>query len=180
MVKRKCVFLDRDGVINIPEFRGGRSFAPRTFSAFQIYQDACEACKVLKESGYFIVVITNQPDVGNGLVDKAEVDKMHDYLLSLGLVDDIFACYHSQSDNCMCRKPNPGMILAAVEKYNIDLNESFVIGDRKSDIDAAHLAKCRSIFIDHDYLEEKPVFQDATFSDLKSSAFYILNLKDRI
>ena len=174
MVKRKCVFLDRDGVINVPIFKDGRSFAPILFDDFEIYPSAYDACQMLKKAGYLIVVITNQPDVGNGKASKSEIERMNQYLKSEELVDDIFICYHSQDEQCVCRKPKAGMIFQALEKYSIDLGASFLVGDRKSDIEVAVSVNCKSIFIDHDYDEVKPVAQNITLKSLKEAAEYIL------
>ena len=110
---RPAVFLDRDGVIVVPEFRDGRSFAPRRLEDFRLYPEAAASLKKLKQAGFLLAVVTNQPDVGNGLVDRSEVDAMHEIITRELPVDAIKACFHRQIDNCDCRTPQPGMILEA-------------------------------------------------------------------
>ena len=108
---RPAIFLDRDGVLVIPEFRDGRSYAPRKLLDFRIYSGAAESAGRLKDAGYTLVVVTNQPDVGNGLVDRSVVEEMHQKLRASVPVDAVEVCYHTTADNCDCRKPKPGMLL---------------------------------------------------------------------
>lgn len=95
---------------------------------------AHELVKKYKQAGYKIVVVTNQPDVGNGFVAQSEVELMHTTLLGELQIDLIKACYYSQRDNCTCRKPATGMFEEAASELNIDLCASIMIGDRASDI----------------------------------------------
>ena len=116
-----------------------------------------DGCARLKAAGYLLVVVTNQPDVGRGTQTRAEVDAMHDKLLSaLPIIDRIEVCFHAGSEHgepCLCRKPQPGMLLAAAAALQIDLRRSYLIGDRWRDIDCARAAGCRAIFIDRGYDE---------------------------
>lgn len=152
----RAVFLDRDGVLVIPEFRDGRSFAPRRLGDLAIYPDAPASLARLKVAGFRLVVVTNQPDVGNGLVPRSEVEAMHDVLRSRLPIDAIQACYHTRDDGCICRKPKPGMLLAAAREYDIDVTRSFMVGDRASDIAAGVMAGCSTVFIDLGYTSEPP------------------------
>ena len=77
---RPAVFLDRDGVIVVPEFRDGRSFAPRRLEDFRLYPDAAASLQKLKQAGFLLAVVTNQPDVGDGLIAHSEVDAMHEIM----------------------------------------------------------------------------------------------------
>jgi D-glycero-D-manno-heptose 1,7-bisphosphate phosphatase len=77
---RPAVFLDRDGVIVIPEFRDQRSFAPRRLEDFRLYPEAAASLQRLKRAGFVLAVVTNQPDVGNGVTARAEVDAMHEIM----------------------------------------------------------------------------------------------------
>ena len=143
MVK-PCVFLDRDGVINIPEFRDGRSYAPKQLIDFNYFPDTKAALVKLKTAGFLTVIITNQPDVGNNLTPRTVVEAMHQKMRDELPIDHIEVCYHSQKDQCDCRKPKPGMLLNADKKFNIDFKKSYLIGDRSSDIEAGkklHLLK---------------------------------------
>lgn len=170
----RAIFLDRDGVLVIPEFRDGRSFAPRTLEDFRIYPDAAESAQRLKEAGFRLVVVTNQPDVGNGLVDRSVVEKMHEKLRAAIPVDAIEVCYHTRADNCDCRKPKPGMLLRAAERMGLDCARSVMVGDRWSDVEAAKAAGCKSIFIDLNYRDERPEQPDFVVSSLAQAADVIL------
>jgi D-glycero-D-manno-heptose 1,7-bisphosphate phosphatase len=169
-----AVFLDRDGVLTIPQFRDGRSFAPRRLADFQLYEEAGRSLAALKETGFRLVVVTNQPDVGNGLVDRAVVEAMHRRLTELLPVDAIEVCYHRQSDYCECRKPKPGMLRRAAERLGLDCPSSFMIGDRASDVEAGRRAGCRTIFIDLGYVDEHPAAPDFVVSSIGEAAQLIV------
>jgi len=175
---RPAVFLDRDGVVVVPEFRDGRSFAPRTLEAFRLYPDAREALVRLRDAGYLLVIVTNQPDIGAGLVALDTVERMHDILRTELPVDRIELCPHSQSEACACRKPKPGMLLSAAEACAIDLPNSFMVGDRASDVEAGLAAGCRTVFIDLDYTSElKSTRSDAVARSVSGAADMILEMK---
>ena len=151
-----AVFLDRDGVLVIPEFRDGRSFAPTRLDDYAFYPDAPAALSRLKAAGFKLVVVTNQPDVGKGLITEDVVTEMHDRLRKAMPVDAIKACFHPQSAGCECRKPKPGMLIEAATELQIDLTQSFMVGDRESDVEAGNAAGCRTVFIDLEYCEQRP------------------------
>ena len=156
-VEQRAVFLDRDGVLNRPLVRDGRPYPPLTVTDFQLYDDVAEGCARLKTAGFLLIVVTNQPDVGRGTQTRAKVDAMHEKLLSaLPMLDRIEVCFHGGREHgepCACRKPQPGMLLAAAAALRIDLRRSYLIGDRWRDIDCAQAAGCRAIFIDRSYRE---------------------------
>lgn len=162
-VGRRAVFLDRDGVLVVPEFRGGRSYAPRAIQQFQVYPEAGAALNRLKRAGYVLIVVTNQPDVGHGYITRELMDEMHRRLAAELPIDAIKACYHTQNQACACRKPRPGMLLDSAGEYGISLADSFMVGDRVSDVEAGHAAGCRTIFIDLGYTSE-PRPDNATFT----------------
>jgi D-glycero-D-manno-heptose 1,7-bisphosphate phosphatase len=158
----KAVFLDRDGVLVIPEFREGRSYAPTRLEGYHFYPDAPEALARLKAAGYKLVVVTNQPDVGKGLIPQSVADEMHERLRRAMPVDLIKVCFHTQAADCNCRKPKPGMLLDAAGELGIALESSYMVGDRASDVEAGEAAGCRTVFIDLDYRERRPA--TATFT----------------
>jgi D-glycero-D-manno-heptose 1,7-bisphosphate phosphatase len=171
-VNRRAVFLDRDGVLNRPVVRDGLPFPPADVGEFELYPDVVEGCLQLKEAGFLLVVVTNQPDVGRGTQSRESVEAMHARLREdVPALDGIEVCFHAgaaHGEPCDCRKPRPGMLLRAAEIHGIDLKRSFLIGDRWRDIDCAHAAGCRVVFIDHGYreaLREKPEFTVATFAE---------------
>jgi D-glycero-D-manno-heptose 1,7-bisphosphate phosphatase len=144
---RKAIFLDRDGVLNVTVFRNGKPRAPYTLQEFQLFPKVPEAIELLREKGFLLIVVTNQPDVARGWVTKEAVDAVNDRIRELLKPDDIKICFHTEADNCECRKPKPGMILSAQKEWEIDLEQSYMIGDRHSDVEAGKRAGCRTILI---------------------------------
>ena len=129
-----------------------------------------------KDAGYTLVVVTNQPDVGNGLVDRSIVEKMHQKLCASVPVDAIEVCYHTTADNCDCRKPKPGMLLRAAERLGLDCRRSVMVGDRWSDVEAAKAAGCKSVFIDLNYRDRRPEQPDFVVSSFTQAADLILSM----
>jgi D-glycero-D-manno-heptose 1,7-bisphosphate phosphatase len=170
----RAVFLDRDGVLTIPQFQDGRSFAPRRLADFQIYEGASRSLATLKEVGFLLIVVTNQPDVGSGLVDRAVIEEMHSRLKDVLPVDEIEVCYHRQTDDCDCRKPKPGMLRRAAERLGIDCAGSFMVGDRASDVEAGRRVGCRTVFIDLGYVNERPLAPDFVVSSIGEAARLIV------
>jgi D-glycero-D-manno-heptose 1,7-bisphosphate phosphatase len=171
-VTRSAVFLDRDGVLNRPVIRNGLPFPPATLEEFALYADVAEHCAQLKEAGFLLVVVTNQPDVGRGTQSRGLVEAMHRKLRdAVPSLDAIEICYHagaSHGEPCDCRKPKPGMLFRAAANHAIDLRRSFFIGDRWRDVDCAHAAGCRAVFIDHGYnepLRQQPAFIVTTLGE---------------
>ena len=172
---KKAVFLDRDGVLNRSIVVDGKSYAPRKLDEFRLLPNARFSVKSLQDFNYKVIVVTNQPDIGNGLIFYDDLTAMHKKLDKLVKPDDIVVCPHRQTDDCLCRKPKPGLLIQASIKYNIDLSKSFMVGDRAIDIEAGFRAGCRNIFIDRNYSEPKPTqFTYCTTSILKAVQ-YILN-----
>lgn len=152
----RAVFLDRDGVINRPIVRDGKPYPPRTVDEFEILPGVKESCQLLNELGFLLVVATNQPDVGRGTLSLHVVEAVHVLLSQQLPIDRIMTCYHAgmgHGNPCGCRKPRPGMLRQAAEELSIDLEESFMIGDRWRDIDCGFNAGCKTIFIDWGYQE---------------------------
>jgi D-glycero-D-manno-heptose 1,7-bisphosphate phosphatase len=163
-----AVFLDRDGVINRAFVREGRPFPPQTVEDFEILDGVAEGCRRLKDAGFLLIVITNQPDVGRGIQKRATIEAMHKKMRALLPLDRVEICYHvGPSDPCECRKPAPGMIARAATHFCIDLAKSFVIGDRWRDIDCGHAAGTKTILIDYRYAEKlraEPNFRVESFA----------------
>jgi D-glycero-D-manno-heptose 1,7-bisphosphate phosphatase len=160
---KRCVFLDRDGVINRSITRGGLPFPPRCMADFEILPGVPEACAKLKAAGFLLVLTTNQPDVGRGIVPRELVEAMNAEVLKVVELDRIEICFHPGrgASDCDCRKPKPGMLLNAAEALGIDLAQSWMVGDRWRDVDCGHAAGCRTIFIEGNYAEalrQKPDF----------------------
>jgi D-glycero-D-manno-heptose 1,7-bisphosphate phosphatase len=152
----KAVFLDRDGVLVEPVVVAWKPYPVETAKQMRIYPYTAYQMERLKDLGYLLILVSNQPDVARGTITREEVERMHSLLLAKLPLDDIFVCYHNDADNCACRKPKPGMMLDAAERYGIDLTQSFVVGDRWRDIDAGAAAGCRTVWIDRGYHEHGP------------------------
>jgi D-glycero-D-manno-heptose 1,7-bisphosphate phosphatase len=170
-----AVFLDRDGVLVIPRFRDGRSFAPTSLEEFAVYPDAASSVRRLKLAGFKVVVVTNQPDVGERKVSREIVEEMNARLCREMPIDAIKACYHTKIENCACRKPRPGMLVEAAAELDIDLRASVMVGDRASDVEAGTRAGCRTVFIDLDYTAElRPAQVDHVVASLAGATDWIL------
>jgi D-glycero-D-manno-heptose 1,7-bisphosphate phosphatase len=174
-MQRKAVFLDRDGVIAVPQFRNGRSFAARTVEEFRLYPEASTSLHKLKWAGFVLAVVTNQPDVGHGLIRRSDVDAMHAIIARELPVDLIKVCFHQQNDLCECRKPKPGMLLEAAAELGLDLAQSFMVGDRASDVEAGRTAGCTTVFIDLGHAAEAaPDAPDYVVGSIAQAADIIL------
>jgi D-glycero-D-manno-heptose 1,7-bisphosphate phosphatase len=170
----RAVFLDRDGVLNENLVRNNRPYAPRSLEEFRLLPGVEDAVKRLKAAGFLTIVVTNQPDVADGITPRAIVDAMHAELQQNLSLDDIKICFHNNADRCTCRKPLPGMLLEAAAERDIDLAGSYLIGDRWRDIKAGQAAGCHSIFIDYGFKQDEAVEPDATVRSLPEAVVYIL------
>jgi D-glycero-D-manno-heptose 1,7-bisphosphate phosphatase len=148
---KRAVFLDRDGVLNRVIVRNGKAFAPHSLESFKILANASSCVSQLRESGLLAIVVTNQPEIGRGTLKAVTVDQMHRRLRSVVPVDDIFVCPHREADACPCRKPKPGLLVAAAEKWRIDLQHSFLIGDRWRDVEAGEAVGCCTFLLQRPY-----------------------------
>jgi D-glycero-D-manno-heptose 1,7-bisphosphate phosphatase len=172
---RRAVFLDRDGVLNEPIVKNGKPYPPAGLQDLVICEDAPEACSALRDAGFVLVVVTNQPDVARGVQNPDVVANINREIAKAIHLDEFRTCYHDDGDNCHCRKPKPGLLLAAAEDLLIDLGKSFMVGDRWRDIDAGTAAGCRTVLIDRGYTEGKTIRADFTAQSLKEAADWILN-----
>ncbi len=159
MVKKKsAIFLDRDGVLNIPIIKNKKSFAPLKINQFRLYPNVVKLCKKLKKK-YLLIVVTNQPDIKKGKLNINQMNLMHEKLKKKINFDEIYFC-SSFSAKSFYRKPNPGMLIKSINKFNIDVKKSYLVGDRWSDIEAGKKVGCKTIFIDRNYDEQKPTKPD--------------------
>jgi D-glycero-D-manno-heptose 1,7-bisphosphate phosphatase len=170
----KGVFLDRDGVINANLERNGKPVAPTSLADFRILPGVEEAARRLKQAGFHLVIVTNQPDVATGLTPKTTVEAMHDEIRRVLPIDDIMVCFHVDADNCSCRKPKPGLILEAAAKHGIDLAASYLVGDRWRDVEAGHAVGCHTILLDYGYPQDKPAKPDQVVKSLADAAAFII------
>ena len=144
---KKAVFFDRDGVIN----KEKKDYV-KSISDLEIFPDIIEPIKHLRDSGFLVIVITNQSAINRGLTTHEKINEIHDEIQSFlmsnaTLIDGFYYCPHRPDENCVCRKPKPGLILKAAKEWKIDLESSWMIGDSDSDMRAAHAAGCKSFKI---------------------------------
>lgn len=162
---RRAVFIDRDGVINHLVCRDGRMVSPRKSSEFELIPKVIDAIHRLNKEGWTCVVVTNQPDLSRGLMTVEELERMHVALISQVGFLEIRVCPHDDVHQCLCRKPLPGLILQAASELDIELSDSWMIGDRISDVRAGIDSGCRVVLIRNGQssLEE---IQDAGLSEV--------------
>jgi D-glycero-D-manno-heptose 1,7-bisphosphate phosphatase len=180
MALRPAVFLDRDGTLNVQNIRNGQPFAAEKLEEFRLFEGVPEACRALKAAGYFLVVVTNQPEVGRGTLPEAVVDAIHARLRSLvPQIDRIEACYDpGRGEISRRRKPEPGMILDAAEALGIDLSRSWMIGDRWRDVQCGRNAGVRTVFIEFGYSDEVESKPDYTVKTFPEAVSVILGMAD--
>jgi D-glycero-D-manno-heptose 1,7-bisphosphate phosphatase len=169
---KPAIFLDRDGVINRAILQDRRPGAPLRVEDLEILPDVAEALARLRQAGYALVVVTNQPDVAKGRVRREVIETMHARLLAKLPLDEVRVCYHVDADNCACRKPKPGMLL---QPPAYDVARSVMVGDRWRDVEAGRRAACRAtILVDYDYAEPMPHEPDVRVASLGEAADWIL------
>jgi len=154
--KQKAIFIDRDGTIN--EYVGFL----RNVNSFTLIDGVSEIIRRINNSGFLAIVVTNQPVIARGEVSWSQLNEIHNKMETLlgnegAYVDDVFICPHHPDKgfegevlkykvDCSCRKPKPGMLLAAAEKYNIDISQSYMVGDSDADKFAGENAGCAGFF----------------------------------
>ncbi|MEN9735396.1 MAG: hypothetical protein RL129_106 [Actinomycetota bacterium] len=151
-----AIFLDRDGVLNKAIVKSGKPYAPRMIDEIVIEEQTIIDLAKLKLAGLILIVITNQPDVANGLMQESEAKEIHEFIMNYLNIEHSYICFHNEAAECGCRKPKAGLILRAASDLGINLHKSFLIGDRWKDIQAGQSAGCKSYFIDRHYNEKLP------------------------
>jgi len=153
---RRAVFLDRDGVLNRAVVREGSPYPPALPEELDVFPEAPVALAALRREGFSLYVVTNQPDVARGVQRRSVVEAMHAALRKALPLDGFYVCYHDDADACECRKPKPGLLLAAAAEHGISLPASYMIGDRWRDVEAGQRAGCRTVWIERGYAERGP------------------------
>jgi D-glycero-D-manno-heptose 1,7-bisphosphate phosphatase len=145
----KAVFLDRDGTITI-----GTPTYERvdTLDKVKLLPNSIDALRLLAKLDYGVFIVTNQAGLSEGLISQAEFDAINEKVLNLIAPSGIkiiktYLCPHSESDNCECRKPKPTLLLEAAEEYELDLTESWMVGDRPSDVMTGVNAGAKAILV---------------------------------
>ena len=188
---RAAVFVDRDGVINelVPDPVSGRPESPLRMADVRLIPGAAAALRNLADAGWCLVGVSNQPAAAKGLIALAELHAIQARVLERlagegARLDDFRLCLHHPegvvaelAGECDCRKPAPGMLLAAADQLGIDLARSWMVGDTDSDVQAGRAAGCRTILVANPDSSHKRTAQlqpDAVVSDLSAAASIIL------
>ena len=157
MNKSKSVFLDRDGVLN-----KNKDDYVKHISELEIFPFISESIKKLQSVGFKIIVITNQSAINRGLMTEKHLNEIHEKIQSFLIqhntkIDYFYYCPHTPTENCSCRKPKAGLLLKAIDDFSIDVNNSWFIGDRDSDIQAGQSVGCKTLKIQNNFNLEKAV-----------------------
>jgi D-glycero-D-manno-heptose 1,7-bisphosphate phosphatase len=161
-------------VLNRARVVDGKPLPPASVKELELLPGVEEACRQLHEAGLLLVVVTNQPDVARGAQTMATVEALNRELSSRLPLDEIRVCAHDDADRCACRKPAPGLLLDAARERGIDLERSFMVGDRWRDVEAGRRAGCKTIFIDSGYSERPPDAPDLIVRHLGEAVPWIL------
>ena len=186
-MKECIVFLDRDGVIN----EDSDAYIKHP-SEFVFIPQSPEAIALLNQKGFSIIVITNQSIIGRKMASQNTLDAIFNKMTAGvnaagGQIHDVFFCPHTVDDGCDCRKPAPGLILAAQKKYDLDLSQTCMVGDRSTDIECARNAGCgKAVLVQtgngrmaaHE-LSQKGIIPDYTAVDLYDAAQWIIRNMSR-
>lgn len=170
----KAIFFDRDGVLIEAPVIDGFPKSIKNLKDLILCHDIEQICHFFKSKNFYLIMVTNQPDAVRGHNSKENIIEINNYLKKKLNLDDVFVCFCS-NDDCVNRKPNPGMIFKAQKKYNLNLNKSYFIGDRWRDIGASKSAKCNSILIDRNYNEKMIFDPDFVIKEIRE-IFDIINV----
>lgn len=171
-VTRPAAFLERDGTLIETNMSGG-SRTP-THGTVEFVEGASQACERLKRLGYALVMVTNQPDVARGAIDRRTVEIDNQHIAEYLGLDLALACMHDDLDRCRCRKPLPGLLFEAATMLGLHLDRtSLMIGDRWRDVEAGAAAGVTTILLDRGYGENLNTPPDHTAPNLLSATYWI-------
>lgn len=183
---KKAVFLDRDGTINVEK---DYLYQPEDF---EFIPGAPEAIRRLREAGFLVLVVSNQSGVARGYFSLDAVEHLHRHMQQLLVhqgtkVDGFYVCPHHPTEgqgdfrkDCDCRKGQPGLLLRAACEHGVDLERSFMVGDKRADLEAGRAAGCRALLVRTGYGEKElakgvEALAEAVVKDLPEAVEYILN-----
>ncbi|MCL6594778.1 MAG: HAD-IIIA family hydrolase [Firmicutes bacterium] len=172
--KRAGVLLDRDGVLVRLVWRAGRWVSPRRLEEFALLPGAAAALAQLRAAGLPVIVVTNQPDLARGLLAPQTLAEMNRKLAAQLGVEAIYVCPHDDADGCACRKPRPGLLLAAARDFALDLSRSFLVGDSWRDLAAGRAAGCMTVRVASPAQEAESAWADFSAAGIGAAAALIL------
>jgi D-glycero-D-manno-heptose 1,7-bisphosphate phosphatase len=170
---KTAVFLERDGVLNPCEVRGGVQQVPLRLEQFRVREEVRPHLESLKRAGFLLIVATHQPGLSQGKVGRNEIELMHRILRHKLPVDDIFLC-GSDDPTHPCYKPQPGMFTEAAFKWGLDLDRCFVISDKWTDAKSAQVVGMTSVLIDSPWIGDD--HHDFVVADFGAAVAKILGL----
>jgi D-glycero-D-manno-heptose 1,7-bisphosphate phosphatase len=155
-MKRKALFLDRDGVLDELVFHADTNGweAPRNATEMHARPDVRAALQRAADAGWLIFVVSNQPDMAKGRTTREALAGAHAALLEQldgAPIEEFFYCFHRSEDRCECRKPQPFFVQNAAAKYDIDLRRSWFVGDMDTDIECGERAGCRTALLEYEH-----------------------------
>ncbi len=185
----KTVFLDRDGVIN----RNRDSDYVKSWSEFEFLPNSLEAIRLLTHAGYQLITVTNQACINKGILSLKMLNEIHCKMLAEiegagGRIHAVYYCPHRDDENCTCRKPKPGMLLRAASQHEIDIDNTYLIGDSNSDIQAGNeFGVCPLLVLTgnghkssltNDVGAASPMQPQRVFADIYAAAEWIVSSSD--
>ncbi|EOP32325.1 HAD family hydrolase [Bacillus thuringiensis] len=178
-MKNKAIFLDRDGVLN--ECMTDKVRFVNQPSDLFLLPGTAQAIKIFKEQDYKVYIVTNQGGIGLGYMTTDALNQIHEKLKKdllkeepFASIDEISTCIHSPKENCICRKPEPGLIINLANTNNIDLSNSYMVGDRETDIESGQRAGTKTILISNYQSETKA---DKVFPNLLDFAIHLQKMR---
>lgn len=150
MHKNRAIFLDRDGVVN-----ENRDDYVKNKNEFIFLPQVFTAINKFNQMGFLTIIITNQSAINRGIITKTQLDDIHTFMLNeleknSCKITKIYFCPHRPDEDCSCRKPQTGLLTRAIEDFDIDISNSWLIGDKESDILAAKKIGLKSIFVNEE------------------------------
>jgi D-glycero-D-manno-heptose 1,7-bisphosphate phosphatase len=147
LMHKQAIFIERDGILTLPRIHEAQQVTPNSLAQLKFNERAQPVMKRLKAAGFLLIATTNQPGLSDGSVSRLELDRMHNLLTHSFQLDDMMVCPHEQSDECSCRKPGTGLFTEAAFKWQINLQNSFIVSDKWQDARVAHSLGCFSLML---------------------------------
>ncbi len=162
----RAIFLDRDGVLDELVYYADTDGwgAPREPEDLRLRPHVRQSLGLAASHGWLTFVVSNQPDAAKGKTTRQSLDAVHEKLveqLGEGRITEFFYCYHRAEDACACRKPKPFLVLEAAKKYDIDLRQSWFVGDVDTDIECGRRGGCRTALIEYPHSRSRRGAQQA-------------------
>ncbi len=166
MIRKPCLFLDRDGIINEVVIREGRIESPRSIKEFIFKKEFLDLYPKLNSLNCYLFIVSNQPDVARGFMSKDILNNINQMLKNTFFFNDILYCIHDDSDNCECRKPKPGLINTLVKRYSLLKDDCVILGDGWRDIECGKRAGIKTILLKTQYNKTQEWSPDFSINNL--------------